>query len=160
MTCSPILHTVFVWMQVKALYPRGTYVLTADWPEMFRDLNLNKCDAGLVSETAMNAAFSGVYAEDSCAREDKGEDDWACLRAGDGTAVLTRDCRCSAQFIRLCCVCRCTAERALMQYELGVFVCTYRLPVSLCRLLIAASPSMSTPLPTSCVAFVAFQPIP
>ena len=35
--------------QMKALHARGNYVLTPDWPETFRDLNLNKCDAALVS---------------------------------------------------------------------------------------------------------------
>jgi hypothetical protein len=45
-----------------------------------------------VSETAVNAAFSGVYNQDSCAREDKGESGWGCLRDDDGNPSLTRDC--------------------------------------------------------------------
>jgi hypothetical protein len=49
--------------------------------------------SGLVSETAINAAFTGLYNKESCAREDQGEPDWACERASDGTAAISRDCK-------------------------------------------------------------------
>ena len=32
--------------QMQALHPRGKFVQTGDWPEMFRDMNTMKCDVG------------------------------------------------------------------------------------------------------------------
>ena len=84
--------------QVRATYPRGSYVIVGGRAEMHRAMAMGECDVGLVSEPDVSLLMSGFFNQDACDKEDAGMPGWergasGCERDAAGKPTTTRDCR-------------------------------------------------------------------